>query len=104
MSIGFVVLLLSGIAAGFTGGHGGRWWIWLGHRLRGDRAGDGAETVLGDPLRHLIGMGRRALDKGLRQSAERLDHHVENEGNDDDQVEREEDVTASIGDSGCELG
>jgi len=29
MSIGFVVLFLSGIAAGFTGGHWVRWWIWL---------------------------------------------------------------------------
>lgn len=29
MSIGFVLLFLSGIAAGFTGGHWGRWWIWL---------------------------------------------------------------------------
>lgn len=29
MSIGFVVLLLSGIAAGFTGGYWGRFWIWV---------------------------------------------------------------------------
>jgi hypothetical protein len=29
MSIGFLVLFLSGIAAGFTGGHWGRLWIWV---------------------------------------------------------------------------
>jgi hypothetical protein len=29
MSIGFLILLLSGIAAGFTGGHWGRLWIWV---------------------------------------------------------------------------
>jgi hypothetical protein len=29
MSIGFIVLFLSGIAAGFTGGHWDRLWIWV---------------------------------------------------------------------------
>ncbi len=29
MSIGFIVLFLSGIAAGFTGGYWGRLWIWV---------------------------------------------------------------------------
>jgi hypothetical protein len=29
MSIGFIVLFLSGVAAGFTGGHWGRLWIWV---------------------------------------------------------------------------
>jgi hypothetical protein len=29
MSIGFLTLLLSGIAAGFTGGYWGRLWIWV---------------------------------------------------------------------------
>jgi hypothetical protein len=29
MSIGFVVLFVSGIAAGFTGGYWGRYWIWV---------------------------------------------------------------------------
>jgi hypothetical protein len=29
MSIGFLVLFLSGIAAGFTGGYWGRLWIWV---------------------------------------------------------------------------
>jgi hypothetical protein len=29
MSIGFIVLFLSGIAAGFIGGHWGRLWIWV---------------------------------------------------------------------------
>jgi len=29
MSIGFIVLFLSGIWAGFTGGHWGRLWIWV---------------------------------------------------------------------------
>ena len=29
MSIGFIVLLLSGIAAGFTGGYWGHLWIWV---------------------------------------------------------------------------
>ena len=29
MSIGFIVLFLSGIAAGFSGGHWGRLWIWV---------------------------------------------------------------------------
>jgi hypothetical protein len=29
MSIGFVVLLVSGIVAGFTGGYWGRLWIWV---------------------------------------------------------------------------
>lgn len=29
MSIGFVTLFLSGIAAGFTGDHWGRGWIWV---------------------------------------------------------------------------
>ena len=29
MSIGFIVLFVSGIAAGFTGGYWGRLWIWV---------------------------------------------------------------------------
>ncbi len=29
MSIGFIVLFLSGIAAGFAGGYWGRLWIWI---------------------------------------------------------------------------
>jgi hypothetical protein len=29
MSIGFLVLFLSGVAAGFTGGYWGRLWIWV---------------------------------------------------------------------------